>query len=117
MDRKKEIIINSHGKNMSTAVIETAILEESAMIAQFVAIAESRRYVTAVATVDPVAVRTFIGQRPELAGLSPQKAIGHDLVRAEVAAAVERRNGRLNSKEQFKRFAIVGLAGSRETTS
>ncbi len=29
VDRKKEIIINSHGKNLSPAVIETAILEES----------------------------------------------------------------------------------------
>lgn len=110
VDRKKEIIINSHGKNMSPAVIETAILDESSMIAQFVAIGESRRYVTALATLDPVAVRTFIGQRPELAGLSPREAIDHELVRAEVAAAVERGNAHLNSNEQVKKFAIVGLA-------
>jgi long-chain acyl-CoA synthetase len=71
---------------------------------------ESRRYVTGVATLDPVAVETHIDQRPELAGLAPQQAIGHELIRAEVAAAVERGNARLNSNEQVKEFAIVGLA-------
>ncbi|EFC83488.1 long-chain fatty acid--CoA ligase [Parafrankia sp. EUN1f] len=110
VDRKKEIIINSHGKNMSPAVIETAILEESSLIAQFVAIGESRRYVTGVATLDPVALQTFIDQRPEMAGRSPQDVIDHELIQAEVAAAVERGNARLNSNEQVKKFAIVGLA-------
>lgn len=110
VDRKKEIIINSHGKNLSPAVIETAILEESSLIAQFVAIGESRRYVTGVATLDPVAMQTFIAQRPELASLSLRDAIDHELVRAEVTAAVQRGNARLNTNEQVKKFAIVGLA-------
>lgn len=110
LDRKKEIIINSHGKNLSPAVIETAILEESSLIAQFVAVGESRRYVTGVATLDPVAMQTFIAQRPELASLSLREAIDHELVRAEVTAAVQRGNARLNTNEQVKKFAIVGLA-------
>lgn len=110
VDRKKEIIINSHGKNLSPAVIETAILEESSLIAQFVAIGESRRYITAIATLDPVAMQTFIGQRPELASLSLPEVVNHELVHAEVAAAVERGNSRLNTNEQVKKFAIVGPA-------
>lgn len=110
VDRKKEIIINSHGKNMSPAVIETAILEESSLIAQIVAIGESRRYVTAILTLDPVALRTFMDRRPGLAGLSVPEAVDHADVRAEVAAAVQRGNGRLNSNEQVKKFAVVGLA-------
>jgi long-chain acyl-CoA synthetase len=110
LDRKKEIIINSHGKNMSPAVIETAMLEESSLIAQFVAIGESRRYVTGVATLDPVALQTFIGQHRDLAGLTLDEAVTSDLVRTEVAAAVERGNRRLNRNEQVKKFAIVGTA-------
>ena len=110
IDRKKEIIINSHGKNMSPAVIETAILEASSLIAQFVAIGEARRYVAGIATLDSVALQTFIDQRPELAGLSPREAIDHEVVAAEVSAAVERGNARLNSNEQVKKFTVVGLA-------
>lgn len=110
VDRKKEIIINSHGKNMSPAVIETAIQDESSLIAQFVAIGESRRYVTGVATLDPVALQTFARSHPELAGLSPHEMTGHQLVEAEISAAIERGNARLNSNEQVKKFAILGLA-------
>ncbi len=118
VDRKKEIIINSHGKNLSPAVIETAILEESSLIAQFVAIGESRRYVTGVATLDPVAMQTFIAQRPELASLSLRDAIDHELVRAEVTAAVQRETPVSIPAEQVKKFAIVGLAcRSRGVTS
>lgn len=110
VDRKKEIIINSHGKNMSPAVIETAMLEESPLIAQFVAIGESRRYVTGLATLDPVAVETFVRQHPELAGLSVAEAVESDLLKAEIAGAVERGNNRLNSNERVKKFTVVGLA-------
>lgn len=110
LDRKKEIIINSHGKNLSPAVIETAMLEESSLIAQFVAIGESRRYVTGVATLDPVALQTFISQHRDLAGASLTEAMQSDLVQAEVAAAVERGNANLNTNEQVKKFAVVGLA-------
>ncbi|MCG7632828.1 AMP-binding protein [Gordonia McavH-238-E] len=110
VDRKKEIIINSHGKNMSPAVIETAIQDESSLIAQFVAIGESRRYVTAVTTLDPVALQTFTSGHPELAGLSPHELVEHELVDAEISAAIRRGNTQLNSNEQVKKFAIVGLA-------
>lgn len=110
LDRKKEIIINSHGKNMSPAVIETAILEESPLIAQFVAIGESRRYVAGLVTLDPVAVGTFILQHPELSGLSVAEAVESELVQAEIAGAVQRGNLRLNSNEQVKKFTVVGLA-------
>jgi long-chain acyl-CoA synthetase len=110
VDRKKEIMINSYGKNMAPVVIETAIIEESSLIAQFVAIGESRRYVTGIVTLDPVAVQTFVGRHPELAGLSVSEAVESDLVQAEIAAAVERGNSHLNSNEQVKKFAIVGLS-------
>jgi long-subunit acyl-CoA synthetase (AMP-forming) len=110
IDRKKEIIINSHGKNMSPAVIETAIIEESSLIAQFVAIGEARRYVTGLVTLDPEALATFTKQHPELAELGTDALMRSQAVQDEVQCAVDRGNARLNSNEQIKKFAIVGSA-------
>jgi long-chain acyl-CoA synthetase len=110
IDRKKEIIINSHGKNLSPAVIETAVLKETSLIAQFVAIGEARRYVVGLATLDAEAVQTFINQHPELEGSSAERVVKSDLIREEVEAAIARANKELNSNEQVKKFAIVGLA-------
>jgi long-chain acyl-CoA synthetase len=119
IDRKKEIMINSHGKNMSPAVIESAIIEESSLIAQIVSIGEARRYVTALITLDPQAVQTFARTRPELAGLGYDEIARSEAVRQEVQGAVDRGNSRLNRNEQVKKFAIVGDAwevGGEELT-
>lgn len=110
IDRKKEIIINSHGKNMSPAVIETAVLKQSSLIAQFVAIGEARRYVVGLATLDADALQTFARQLPELAGVPMDAVALTEPVRAEVAAAIARANEGLNSNEQVKKFTITGLA-------
>jgi long-subunit acyl-CoA synthetase (AMP-forming) len=110
IDRKKEIIINSHGKNMSPAVIETAVLAQSSLIAQFVAIGEARRYVVGLVTLDAEALTSFARQVPELAGLSPEQAAFSEPVHAEVANAIARANEGLNSNEQIKKFTITGLA-------
>jgi long-chain acyl-CoA synthetase len=110
IDRKKEIIINSHGKNMSPAVIETAVLKETSLIAQFVAIGEARRYVVGLATLDAEAVQTFANQHPELEGSTVEQAAKSDLIRAQVEAAIACANQELNSNEQIKKFAVVGLA-------
>ena len=110
IDRKKEIIINSHGKNMSPAVIETAILEESSLIAQFVAIGEARRYVAGLVTLDPHAVSTFAKQHPELENLTYEEIVASGTLRGEVQRAVDRGNTRLNSNEQIKKFTILGSA-------
>ncbi|MEV6985408.1 long-chain fatty acid--CoA ligase [Sphaerisporangium sp. NPDC051017] len=110
IDRKKEIIINSHGKNMSPAVIETAILEESSLIAQFVAIGEARRYVVGLMTLDPQAVNTFAKQDPELGILGYDEVMASAKLREEIQRAVDRSNARLNSNEQIKKFIILGNA-------
>jgi long-subunit acyl-CoA synthetase (AMP-forming) len=108
VDRKKEIIINSAGKNMSPANIEMTILGQSTLIAQVIAIGDGRRYVTALITLDSDALSSFAKQH----GLT---ATGDDLVsspevRAELVAAVERGNALLNSNEQIKKFEIVSRA-------
>jgi long-subunit acyl-CoA synthetase (AMP-forming) len=92
VDRKKELIINAAGKNMSPANIETRLKESSPLIGQACAIGDGRPYNVALIVPDPV-----VAARYRTA----------DDVRAEVQAGVERANSGLSRVEQIKRFAIL----------
>jgi long-subunit acyl-CoA synthetase (AMP-forming) len=119
VDRKKELIINSAGKNMSPATIESAITGESSLIGQVVAIGDRRNYVTALITLDPEAVSTY-AQRLGLSDQSLEKLVAAPEIHDEVASAVERGNRRLNSNEQIKKFTVlptVWLPDSDELTA
>jgi long-chain acyl-CoA synthetase len=119
VDRKKELIINSAGKNMSPATIESAITGESSLIGQVVAIGDSRKYVTALITLDPEAVSTY-AKRLGLGDRPLEELVAAPEIQQEVASAVERGNRRLNSNEQIKKFTVlptVWLPDSDELTA
>jgi len=118
VDRKKELIINSAGKNMSPATIESAITGESSLIGQVVAIGDRRKYVSALITLDPEAVSIY-AQRFGLSDRALEELATAPEIQQEVASAVERGNRRLNSNEQIKKFAVlpsVWLPDSDELT-
>jgi len=118
VDRKKELIINSAGKNMSPATIESAITGESSLIGQVVAIGDRRKYVSALITLDPEAVSIY-AQRFRLSDRALEELATAPEIQQEVASAVERGNRRLNSNEQIKKFAVlpsVWLPDSDELT-
>jgi long-subunit acyl-CoA synthetase (AMP-forming) len=103
VDRKKEIIINDAGKNMSPAHIETTIKEESTLISQVVAIGDGRRYVTALVVVDPdVAARVVPDAGSDIAAV-----VSDERITAEIDAAIERANERLARVEQIKTHTIL----------
>lgn len=106
VDRKKEIIINSAGKNMSPANIEMAILGESSLIGQVVAIGDGRKYVTALITLDLDGLPTVAGKLG-LEGVPLEDMARSPELRAEIQRAVDRGNARLNSNEQIKEFVIL----------
>jgi long-chain acyl-CoA synthetase len=106
IDRKKELIINSSGKNMSPVTIESAVKGESSLVGQVVAIGDRRSYVTALITLDPEAVVTY-GKRLGLSDKPLEQLVIAPEIQQEVAAAVERGNRRLNSNEQIKKFTVL----------
>ena len=116
--RKKELIINSAGKNISPDAIETAIKRESVLISHVVAMGDRRNYITALVVLDPDA----LGAWAATSGLpsSSFAELAHDpRIRAEVDKAVQAGNGRLSRVEQVKEFAIVEepwVPGSPELT-
>jgi long-chain acyl-CoA synthetase len=118
VDRKKELIINSSGKNMSPVTIESAVRGESSLLGPVVAIGDRRKYVTALITLDPEALSTY-AQRAGLGDRALEELVATAEVQREVALAVERGNKRLNSNEQIKKFTVlpvVWLPDSDELT-
>jgi long-chain acyl-CoA synthetase len=95
IDRKKELIINAAGKNMSPANIEAALKGAGPLISQACVIGDARPYNVALLTLDPEPVAALVARR------------GEDAVREEVAAAVERANARLSRVEQIKRYRVL----------
>jgi long-subunit acyl-CoA synthetase (AMP-forming) len=107
VDRKKELIINAAGKNMSPAGIEAKLKAETPLIAQAVAIGDRRPYNVALLVLDPetLAARGLSADSPE--------------VTAEVERAVEGANARLARVEQIKRYRVLEQAwepGGEELT-
>jgi long-chain acyl-CoA synthetase len=104
--RKKELIINAAGKNMSPASIEGAILAASPLIAQVVAIGDRRPYIVALIMLDPDAAAAFAA-RHGAGDTSAAALAAHPAIHAAVDAAVKTGNGKLSRVEQIKRFTIV----------
>ena len=106
VDRKKELIINSAGKNMSPTHIECTIKEESPLIGQVVAIGDARQYVTALIVLDDEAAARLAAERglpSEIAAMAEDAAVV-----GAIEQAVARGNERLARVEQIKRFKILG---------
>jgi long-subunit acyl-CoA synthetase (AMP-forming) len=106
IDRKKELIINAAGKNMSPANIEQQLKQGSPLIGQAVAIGDGRPYNVALIVLDPDASAAFAAQHG-LADVSPEALAGEEAVLSEVAAGVERANSHLSRVEQIKRFKVL----------
>jgi long-chain acyl-CoA synthetase len=106
IDRKKELIINAAGKNMSPANIEQQLKQGSPLIGQAVAIGDSRPYNVALIVLDPDASAAF-AQRQSLPDASPEALAGEPAVLKEVTAAVARANSHLSRVEQIKRFTVL----------
>jgi long-chain acyl-CoA synthetase len=109
VDRKKELLVNEAGKNLSPANIEMAILATSALIDQVVAFGDAKPYVTALVVLNPDAVA---GQAAAL-GMADSSAAAFAQsreAREMLTAAVHEGNAKLSRVEQIKRFFIVGTA-------
>ncbi|MDT5014037.1 MAG: long-chain acyl-CoA synthetase [Mycobacterium sp.] len=106
VDRKKELIINASGKNMSPSNIEGAIRSCSPMIGSAVAIGDNRPYVVALLTVDADAGAAYAASHG-LTDTSPSALAADPGVRASLDAAITEANSKLSRVEQIKKFAIL----------
>jgi long-chain acyl-CoA synthetase len=105
VDRKKELIITSSGKNISPANLE-AVAKSSPIIGQAVAIGDGHSYITVLVVLDPQ-VAPLWGKARGIASPSMAELAEHPATIAEVRRALTIANTHLSRIEQFKRFTIL----------
>jgi len=117
VDRKKELIINSGGKNMSPSNIENTIKVTTPLLSAVAVIGDGRPYNVALVTLDPDAAAAYA----EKSGIAADPAVlakDAGLV-AAVQAGIDAGNAKLSRVEQIKKFEVLPvfwLPGSDELT-
>ncbi|OCB24009.1 AMP-dependent synthetase [Mycobacterium malmoense] len=106
IDRKKELIINAAGKNMSPANIENTVLAACPMVGVMITIGDGRPYNAALMVFDAESVAPYAA-RHGLGDASPAALAAHPEVIARIAAGVAEGNAKLSRVEQIKRFRIL----------
>jgi long-chain acyl-CoA synthetase len=106
VDRKKEIIINAAGKNMSPANIESAIKSASPLIGQMICIGDRRPYNTALIVLDADYAPQWAAQHGIAAQTLEELARDPKVIEA-VGEGVQAGNRHLARVEQIKKFTIV----------
>lgn len=91
IDRKKELIVNAAGKNISPLRIEAAVKAATPLIGSVVAIGDGRPYITALIVLDP-----------DTAGL-----LDEETVKETIDTTIGVANQQLSRVEQIKRHHIV----------
>jgi long-chain acyl-CoA synthetase len=105
VDRKKEIIINSAGKNIPPAMVENRLKQHSPVIGQAVALGDKQPYLTALIVLDEEGVQGFAAANG-LEG-SFDELTRDPKVHEEVERAVQAANATLARIEQVKKYTIL----------
>jgi long-chain acyl-CoA synthetase len=113
VDRKKELIITSNGKNIAPSNIEN-YLKESPIVGHAMAVGDNQPYVVAVLTLDgeiaPLVAQKIGVEFTDLADLAAKPEI-----RAMAQDAVDQANERLSRPEQIKAFELLPVEWTAES--
>jgi long-subunit acyl-CoA synthetase (AMP-forming) len=118
VDRKKELIINAAGKNMSPANIESTLKASSPLIGNAATIGDAKPYNTALIVLDADFAPAWAGQHG-IEETALEALAKDEQVRAAVQEGVDAANAKLARVEQIKKFTIVEgdwLPGGDELT-
>ena len=106
VDRKKELIINAAGKNMSPANIESKLKAASPLIGQAVAIGDRRPYNVALIVLDPDFAPAWARQNG-LEGKSAEELASDEALIAAIQEGVDAANAKMSRVEQIKKFTVL----------
>ena len=118
VDRKKELIINAAGKNMSPANIEATLKSGSLMIGQACCIGDRRPYNTALIVLDADFAPAWAAKNG-IDETTLESLARDERVRVAIQEGVDAANAKLARVEQIKKFEIVAgdwLPGGDELT-
>jgi long-chain acyl-CoA synthetase len=106
VDRKKELIINAAGKNMSPAHIESVLKAAGPLIGQAAAIGDGRPYNTALVVLDADGAPAWASKQG-IEETSLEELARNEQVREAVQREVDAANERLARVEQVKKFTLI----------
>ncbi|MFD5228685.1 AMP-dependent synthetase/ligase [Streptomyces qaidamensis] len=112
-DRKKEILVNSAGKNIAPTGIESLIAGRD-FIDLVMVVGEAQPYLVALLTVEPQALTAFAATQG-IEETRIERLLEHAAVRARAQAIVDEANRRLSRPEQIKRFVLLASPWSVES--
>lgn len=116
--RKKELIVNSGGKNMSPSNIEHAIKAGSSLIGPMMAFGDDKPYNVALITLDRDAAVAFAAEAAVSA--DPAVLAKDEQILEKIRASVHAGNQKLSRIEQIKKFTVLPTfweAGGDELTA
>jgi long-chain acyl-CoA synthetase len=113
VDRKKEMIITSSGKNIAPSTVEN-LLKESPVIGHALVFGDARPYVVAVLILDPE-VAPVVASSMGLETTSLAELAQHPAILAMVQDAVDEANARLSRPEQVKSFELLPTEWTAES--
>ena len=106
VDRKKELIINASGKNMSPSNIEGVIRVSCPLLGNAAVIGNDRPFVTALVTLDPDVSAAFAAQHG-IADTSPASMAMDPAVLAAIELGMKEANAKLSRVEQVKKYTVL----------
>ena len=106
VDRKKELIITSGGKNISPANLEAA-LKMIPIVGQACAIGDQRKFCSALLVLDAEAAPVWAAKNGK-AGMSLTELADDPDVRAVIQTGVDEVNQQFAQVEQIKKFVVLG---------
>jgi long-chain acyl-CoA synthetase len=106
VDRKKELIITSGGKNISPANLEAA-LKTIPLVGQAAAIGDNRKFCSAILVLDPEGTAVWAKEH-DRAGASLSDLACDPAILDEVQRGVNEVNKQFAQVEQIKKFTLVG---------
>jgi long-chain acyl-CoA synthetase len=104
--RKKEIIVTAGGKNVAPAALEDPI-RANPIVGQVVVVGDQKPFISALITLDPEMLPTWLANNGLSADMSLAEAAAHDTVRAEVQRAVDTANTGVSRAESIRKFTIL----------
>jgi long-chain acyl-CoA synthetase len=113
VDRKKELIITSGGKNVSPANIE-GLLKRSPLVGQAAVIGDRRSFITALIVLDPDAARIWAARHARSGASLVDLARDAELL-ADMQAAVDAANAEVSQAEHVRKFKVLPVEWTAES--
>jgi long-subunit acyl-CoA synthetase (AMP-forming) len=107
VDRKKELIITTNGKNMSPVKIESKVKNAGDLVGQIVAVGDSKPHIGALLQLDPEGLEVYRARNGIAADVPVEVLAKDEDLLSAVQAQIDRANADLADVEQIRDWAII----------